>query len=73
MRAKKKDVLKRLKRRENYNKALIDKFKNLQLPLVYKIKKSHFIIKNNFTKKLVNKSINEILKKINNERNYSRY
>ena len=70
---KKKDVLKRLKRRENYNKALIDKFKNLQLPLVYKMKKSHFIIKNNFTKKLVNKSINEILKKINNERNYSRY
>ena len=73
VRAKKKDVLKRLKRRENYNKALIDKFKNLQLPLVYKIKKSHFIIKNNFTKKLVNKSINEILKKINNERNYFRY
>ena len=71
--SKKKDVLKRLKRRENYNKALIDKFKNLQLPLVYKMKKSHFIIKNNFTKKLVNKSINEILKKINNERNYSRY
>ena len=71
--AKKKDVLKRLKRRENYNKALIDKFKNLQLPLVYKIKKSHFIIKNNFTKKLVNKSINEILKKINNERNNFRY
>ena len=73
VRTKKKDVLKRLKRRENYNKALIDKFKNLQLPLVYKMKKSHFIIKNNFTKKLVNKSINEILKKINNERNYSRY
>ena len=73
VRAKKKDVLKRLKRRENYNKALVDKFKNLQLPLVYKMKKSHFIIKNNFTKKLVNKSINEILKKINNERNYSRY
>ena len=73
VRAKKKDVLKRLKRRENYNKALINKFKNLQLPLVYKMKKSHFIIKNNFTKKLVNKSINEILKKINNERNYSRY
>ena len=73
VRTKKKDVLKRLKKRENYNKALIDKFKNLQLPLVYKMKKSHFIIKNNFTKKLVNKSINEILKKINNERNYSRY
>ena len=73
VRTKKKDVLKRLKRRENYNKALIDKFKNLQLPLVYKMKKSHFIIKNNFTKKLVNENIDKILKKINSERNYSRY
>ena len=71
--AKKKDVLKRIKKRANDNKALIDKFKNLQLPLVYKMKKSHFIIKNNFTKKLVNENINKILKKINSERNYSRY
>ena len=70
---KKKDVLKRLKKRTNYNKLLINKFKNLQLPLVYKMKKSHFIIKNNFTKKMVNQSINKILKKINSERNYSRY
>ena len=71
--ARKKNVLKRLKKRENYNKELIDKFKNLQLPLVYKMKKSHFIIQNNFTKKLVNESISIILKKINNERNHSRY
>ena len=70
---KKKDVLKRLKKRANYNKLLINKFKNLQLPLVYKMKKSHFIIKNNFTKKMVDESINKILKKINSERNYSRY
>ena len=70
---KKKDVLKRLKKRTNYNKLLIDKFKNLQLPLVYKMKKSHFIIENNFTKKMVNVSINKILKKIDSERNYSRY
>ena len=73
VRTKKKDVLKRLKKRANYNKLLINKFKNLQLPLVYKMKKSHFIIKNNFTKKFLNKSINKILKKIDNERNYSRY
>ena len=73
VRTKKKDVLKRLKKRENYNKALIDKFKNLQLPLVYKMKKSHFTIKNNFTKKLVNENINKTLKKIKSERNYSRY
>ena len=73
VRTKKKDVLIRLKKRPNYNKVLIEKFKNLQLPLVYKMKKSHFIIKNNFTKKLVNENINKILKKINSERNYPRY
>ena len=73
VRTKKKDVLKRLKKRPNYNKVLIEKFKNLQLPIVYKMKKSHFIIRNNFTKKLVNEDINKILKKINSERNYSRY
>ena len=73
VRTKKKDVLKRLMKRPNYNKILIEKFKNLQLPLVYKMKKSHFIIKNNFTKKSVNENINKILKKINSERNYPRY
>ena len=73
VRTKKKDVLERLKKRPNYNKVLIEKFKDLQLPLVYKMKKSHFIIKNNFTKKLVNENIDKILKKINSERNYPRY
>ena len=73
VRTKKKDVLKRLKKRPNYNKVLIEKFKNLQLPIVYKMKKSHFIVRNNFTKKLVNEDINKILKKINSERNYPRY
>ena len=40
------------------------KFKNIQLPLNYKRNKSQFIIKNNFTKKDVNKSIKNILKNI---------
>ena len=61
---KKFDVLKRLKKRKNYNKELLDKFRNIQLPLDYKRKKSDFIIKNNFTKKTVKKDINSILKKI---------
>tara|TARA_B100001057_G_scaffold482825_1_gene558775 strand:+ start:2947 stop:3519 length:573 start_codon:yes stop_codon:yes gene_type:complete len=62
--SKKKDVTKRLKRRANYNSVLIKRFKNLQLPLAYKKKKSHFIIKNNFTRKRVNECIIEILKTI---------
>ena len=42
------EILKRLKKRANFNQRLLDKFKNLQLPLHLKKKKSHFIIKNNF-------------------------
>ena len=40
------------------------KFKKIQLPISYKKKKSHFIIKNNFTKKSVNDGIRKILKEI---------
>ena len=40
------------------------KFKAIQLPISYKKKKSHFIIKNNFTKKSVKNGIKSILKKI---------
>ncbi|MDC3030523.1 dephospho-CoA kinase [Candidatus Pelagibacter sp.] len=60
--SKKKDILKRLRKRNNYNVLLVNRLRNLQLPLDYKKKKSQFIIKNNFTKKSVNKSINKILK-----------
>ena len=62
--SKKIDILKRLKKRDNFNKKLFNKFKKIQLPLDYKKKKSQFIIKNNFTKKSVNKDIKNILKKI---------
>ena len=70
--SKKLDTLKRLRKRKNFNKKLIKKFKNIQLPLDYKKKKSDFIIKNNFTKKSVKRDIYNILK-ILNERNNSRY
>ena len=62
--ANKLDILKRLKKRKNFNQKLLNKFKNIQLPLVYKKKKSHFIIKNNFNNKLLEKDINMILDKI---------
>ena len=45
-------------------KKIFNKFKNLQLPLYYKKKKSHFIIKNNFTYQSVKKDIKYILGKI---------
>tara|TARA_B100000787_G_scaffold167959_1_gene155780 strand:+ start:614 stop:1183 length:570 start_codon:yes stop_codon:yes gene_type:complete len=62
--SKKLDILKRLKKRENFNPKIISKFKSIQLPLDYKKKKSQFIIKNNFTNKSLNKSVKIILKKI---------
>ena len=62
--ASKFNILKRLKKRKNFNKKLMKKFKALQLPIGYKKKKSHFIIKNNFTKKSVNDGIKGILRKI---------
>ena len=62
--SKKSDILKRLIKRKNFNKKLINKFQKLQLPLDYKKKKSHYIIKNNFTKKSVKKEVKVILNKI---------
>ena len=62
--AKKKDVDKRLRKRKNFNLKLVNKFRNIQLPLDYKRRKSHFLIKNNFTKNTLKKDINNILDKI---------
>ena len=61
---KKNEIDKRLKRRSNFDKKLLNKFKKLQLKLDYKKRKSQFIIKNNFTKKSVIKEIKNILNKI---------
>ena len=64
VKSKKKDILKRLKKRPGFNYKLFTKFKKIQLPLDYKMKKSHFIIKNNFTNKSVKRDIKYILKRI---------
>ena len=64
VKSKKLDILERLKKREGFNPKLLSKFKNIQLSLDYKEKKSQFIIENNFTNKSVNKSIKNILKDI---------
>ena len=49
---------------KNFNQALLDKFKAIQLSPVYKKKKSNYIIKNDFTKKSVEDGIKNILVKI---------
>ena len=62
--SKKTEILKRLKKRKNFNYELIKKFRNIQLPLDIKKKKSDFIIKNDFTNKTIKRNINKILKNI---------
>ena len=62
--SKKLEVIKRLKKRNNFNLDLLNEFKKIQLSLSHKKKKSNFIIKNNFTNKSVKVSIRNILKEI---------
>ena len=59
--SKKSNIIKKLKKRKNYNYKLLNKFRNIQLPLDYKMKKSQFIIKNNFTKKSVKDDVKNII------------
>ena len=64
IKSKKSDILKRLKKRESFNPKLLRKFKNIQLPIDYKKKKSQFVIKNNFTKNPVKIGIRRVIKEI---------
>ena len=59
--SKKSEILKRLKKRKNFNMEIINNFKKMQLSLVLKKKKSQFIIKNNFKKNSVKVRVKEIL------------
>ena len=61
--AKKKEIIKNLKKRKNYNLRTIKILKKFQLPLDYKKKKSNFVIKNNFKIQPIKKSV-KLLKKI---------
>ena len=62
--SKKVEILKRLKKRNNFNLKLLNKFKKIQLSSSYKKKESQFIIKNNFANKPAMMSVRKILKKI---------
>jgi dephospho-CoA kinase len=62
--SKKIDIVKRLRKRKNFNPKLLTKFKKIQLPLNYKKEKSNFVIKNNFTNMSIKRNIKKILKEI---------
>ena len=59
-----KEVLKRVKKRKNFNGLILQRLKKTQLPLSLKKRKSHFVIKNNFKKNLARKNVKNILSKI---------
>ena len=63
--SKKSLILKQLIKRKNFNQKLLKKFKTIQYSNTFKKKKSHFIIKNDFTKKSVNIGIKNILNELN--------
>ena len=62
--ASNKETLKRVKQRKNFNKLILQRLKRLQLPLEFKKKNSHYVIKNKFKKDLARKSVKNILDKI---------
>ena len=62
--SKKIEIEKRLKKRLNFNRKLINKFKKIQFSSSHKRRISNFIIKNNFKKKSLNMSIKKILNEI---------
>ena len=65
--SKKADILKKIRKRPNFNKKIYNIMKKNQLPLSYKKQRSHFIIKNNFMNKAFLKQINYIKKEINTD------
>tara|TARA_B100000686_G_C16325360_1_gene730381 strand:- start:2 stop:592 length:591 start_codon:yes stop_codon:yes gene_type:complete len=67
--AKRKEINFRLKKRINYNKKLIDKFRKIQKSLTFKKKLSTYIIKNNFKLLTIKKRVKLIKYDIINERN----
>ena len=59
-----KEVLKRLKKRKNFNNLVFQQLRKIQLPLNIKKRHSHYIIKNNFKRDSVRKNVKDILNKI---------
>ena len=60
----KSEILRRLKKRKNFNIKMLNNFKKIQLSLDLKRKKSQFIIKNNFKKNSVKIRVKEIKKNL---------
>ena len=62
--SKKVEIEKRLKKRNNFNLKLINKFRKIQYTPSFKRRKSNYIIKNDYTKRSIRKSVKVILNDI---------
>ena len=62
--AKKKEIIKRLKKRDNFNRKIISELKKFQLSLEVKREKCTFVIQNSFRNDLAKKHVKTIIKKV---------
>jgi len=62
--SRKSEILRKLKKRKNFNLKIFNDFKKIQLALALKRKKAQFIIKNNFKKNSVKIRVKEIKKSL---------
>ena len=69
VKSKKKEVLKRLKKRTNFDAKVLKSLNENQIILLKKRKLANYIVDNNFTKIIMKKKINFLKKKILYERN----
>ena len=71
LKAKKKDVDKKLKKRKNFDKKILNILRKFQLPLVKKKNKSNYVLINNYNSVIMKKKINMLKHKILNDRSSS--
>ena len=69
VKSKKKEILKRLKKRTNFDAKVLKSLNENQIILLKKRKLANYIVDNNFTKIIMKKKINFLKKKILYERN----
>ena len=69
VKSKKKEVLKRLKKRANFDVKVLKSLEENQIILLKKRQLANYIVDNNFTKIIMKKKVNFLKKKILYERN----
>ena len=71
LKTKRKDVVKRLKKRKNFNKNMLRVLRKFQLTLKQKQKKSNYILVNNYNSANIKNKIKILKDKILNDRSSS--